>query len=195
MAINMQNEFRAPLLKPCEGCGGTADYFYAGDGNWNIVARCLSCGRQTRPFMYASGAGDDWNRRITSGARVVTLFELAESEMQQSDAYSRAAVWIENREGDIVPAVLEFGIDLGETTVHEYGGQGDWEWSREQIGAEGEEYRLWDRLPTEIDRAVAPWGRPAWEEIRAKKSRESVERALGKACGGDGDADASGAAE
>lgn len=167
-----------PRLRPCEGCGGTADYAPWEPG-W-VVARCTSCGRQTRPFSCADYAAKDWNHRITAGARVVTLDELQDSQWGMGDDADDVAVWIEGEGGSLRCAVLSFGIDLGDLTVHEYGNGRSFAWSRKDIAAEGVSYRLWDKKPEKWDRERAPWvGGPAWKEAREARAEAKVREAMG----------------
>lgn len=175
---NRTSDLCGPRLRPCEGCGGTADYARAGEPG-RVVARCTSCGRQTRPFSCADYAAKDWNRRISYGARVVTLDELQDSQWGMGDDADDVAVWIEGEGGSLRCAVLSFGIDMGDLTVHEYGNGRSFAWSRKDIQAEGVNYRLWDKKPTKADRAAAPWGPLAWKEARLARAEVMVREALG----------------
>jgi len=167
-----------PRLRPCEGCGGTADYARAGEPGW-VVARCTSCGRQTRSCIDADKAAWEWNRRITYGARVVTLDELQDSQWGMGDDADDVAVWIEGEGGSLRCAVLSFGIDMGDLTVHEYGNGRSFAWSPRDIRAEGVSYRIWDKKPTKADRAAAPWGPLTWKEARTARAEAMVKEALG----------------
>lgn len=169
-----------PMLRPCEGCGGTADYARAEKPGY-VVARCMQCGRQTGPRASAESAAADWNRRITTGARVVTLAELRALDFGMGDDSDAVAVWIETREGELRAAVLTFGIDLGDPTVHEYGQAYERNWPSEEIATEGIGWRLWDKKPTQADRDAEPWGAPAWVEARQQRANAMIAEALDKA--------------
>ena len=168
-----------PMLRPCEGCGGTADYARAEKPGY-VVARCTGCGRQTGPRVTADNAARDWNRRITTGARVVTLAELRALDFDMGDDAGDVAVWIETREGELRAAVLMFGIDLGDPTVNEYGQAYERNWPSEEIAAEGIGWRLWDKKPTQADRDAEPWGAPAWVEARQQRADAMIAEALGE---------------
>jgi len=169
-----------PRLRPCEGCGGTADYARAEQLGW-IVARCAHCGRQTGPCINADSAAKDWNHRITDGARLVTLSELWDLDFAMGDDRTDVAVWIEGRDGALRAAVLSFGIDLGEPVVREYGAGMETRWRPEDIAAEGVSYRLWDRKPTsEERRAQTAWAGPAWKDARQLRAEAMVGEALGR---------------
>lgn len=169
-----------PRLRPCEGCGGTADYARA-EQPGRIVARCGQCGRQTGPCINADSAAKDWNHRITDGARLVTLDELSDLEFGMQDDNGAAAVWIEERDGALRAALLTFGIDMGDMTVREYGAGLESKWSREDITAEGVAYRIWDKKPTpEERRAQTAWVGPAWKESRLQRAEAMIGEALGR---------------
>ena len=72
---------RAPKLKPCPCCGGQADYVTGQNAEMFTVYRamCPACGLQTEACAVPAGAGEDWNRRAASGARVITLEEIADA--------------------------------------------------------------------------------------------------------------------
>ena len=169
-----------PMLRPREGCGGTADYARA-ELRGFVVARCMQCGRQTGPHANTDLAARDWNRRITNGARVVTLDELRALDFNMGDDSDAVAVWIETREGELRAAVLMSGIDLGDPTVHEYGQAYERNWPSEEIAAEGVGWRLWDKKPTQADRDAEPWGAPAWVEARQQRADAMIAEALEKA--------------
>ncbi len=171
-----------PRLRPCEGCGGTADYAIANETGFGmLVVRCTQCGRQTGRFVNADAAAKDWNRRITDGARLVTLDELSDTEWGHADDMGAAAVWIEERDGALRAALLTFGIDMGDMTVREYGAGLESKWSREDITAEGVAYRIWDKKPTpEERRAQTAWVGPAWKESRLQRAELMVGEALGR---------------
>lgn len=194
-----------PMLRPCEGCGGTADYTRA-ELRGFVVARCMQCGRQTGPHANADLAAADWNRRITNGARVVTLDELRALDFGMGDDSDAVAVWIETREGELRAAVLTFGIDLGDPTVHEraavvacredgeehiagylggpvrgYREAAESRWTEAEIADEGIGWRLWDKKPTQADRDAEPWGAPAWVEARQQRADAMIAEALDKA--------------
>lgn len=167
-----------PRLRPCEGCGGMADYAIANETGYGmLVVRCTQCGRQTGRFVNADSAAKDWNHRITDGARGVTLDELQDSQWAMGDDADDVAVWIEGAGGSLRCAVLSFGIDMGDLTVHEYGNGRSFAWSKRDIQAEGVSYRLWDKRPTEADRAAAPWGPLAWKEVRTARAEAMVREA------------------
>lgn len=168
-----------PRLRPCEGCGEMADYARAGKPG-RIVARCMSCGRQTRPCIDADKAAWEWNRRISYGARVVTLSELWDLDFDMGDDQTDVAVWIEGRCGTLRAAVLSFGIDLGEPIVREYGRDKCFTWSRGDIQAEGLLYRIWDKKPTKAERDALGWDRPMWKDARDVRAEAMVKEALGK---------------
>lgn len=165
-----------PRLRPCEGCGGMADYELVDYPGW-LIAKCTNCGRRTRQHVTTENAAKDWNHRITDGARVVTLDELQDSQWGMGDDADDVAVWIEGVGGSLRCAVLSFGIDMGDLTVHEYGNDRSFAWSRKDIEAEGVSYRLWDKRPTEADRAAAPWGKVAWKEARTARAEAMVREA------------------
>lgn len=167
-----------PRLRPCEGCGGMADYAIADKLGW-VVARCTSCGRQTRPFTCADYAAKDWNHRITAGARVVTLSELWDLDFDMGDDQTDVAVWIEGRCGTLRAAVLSFGIDLGDPVVREYGKDKHFAWSPRDIQAEGQLYRIWDKRPTKAERDALGWDRPLWKDARDVRAEAKVKEALG----------------
>lgn len=176
---NRTSDLSGPRLRPCEGCGGTADYAIADRMGW-VVARCASCGRQTRAFACADYAAKDWNHRITAGARVVTLSELWDLDFGMGDDQTDVAVWIEGRCGTLRAAVLSFGIDLGDPVVREYGKDKHFAWSQSDIQSEGMSYRLWDKKPEKWERESAPWvGGPAWKEARTARAEDMVREALG----------------
>lgn len=178
MRVNRTRDLCGPRLRPCEGCGGMADYAIAEQLGW-VVVRCASCGRQTRPFTCADYAAKDWNRRISYGARVVTLDELQDSQWAMGDDADDVAVWIEGEGGSLRCAVLSFGIDMGDLTVHEYGNGRSFAWSKRDIQAEGVSYRLWDKKPTKADRAATPWGQLVWKEARMARAEAMVKEAMG----------------
>ena len=165
-----------PMLRPCEGCGGTADYARALKRGY-VVARCTACMRKTGPHASTDLAAADWNRRITSGARVVTLSELRSLDFDMEDDRNNAAVWIETREGELRAAVLSFGIDMGTPTVREYREAMEFRWTEEEIRGEGSEYRIWDKKPTKADRDAARWGK-IWIEARQQRGEEWIAEAL-----------------
>lgn len=176
---NRTGDLCGPRLRPCEGCGGMADYARVDVppimGNM-IVARCSRCGRQTGPYVYADSAAKAWNRRITTGARVVTLDELSDIQWGMGDDADDVAVWIEGEGGSLRCAVLSFGIDLGDLTVHEYGNGRSFAWSPRDIRAEGVNYRIWDKKPEKWERERAPWvGGPAWKEAREARAEAAAE--------------------
>lgn len=175
---NRTGDLCGPRLRPCEGCGGTADYA-PGEPGW-VVARCTSCGRQTRPCIDADKAAREWNRRITAGARLVTLSELWDLDFGMGDDQTDVAVWIEGRCGTLRAAVLSFGIDLGDPVVREYGKDKHFAWSRKDIQAEGMSYRLWDKKPEKWERERAPWVKVAWKEAREVRAEDMVREAMGK---------------
>ena len=161
-------DLNGPQLRPCEGCGGTADY--ARVEGLMIVARCTACGRQTGPRVDAKNAARDWNRRITSGARVVTLAELRSRDFDCMDDDDAVAVWMENREGVLTAMLLRFDIDMGEPVVKSWqpGAESLGYWPDSMMADEGVGWRLWDRKPTECDRAAASWGQMWVESFRAR---------------------------
>lgn len=165
MGTDMSMQRGVPMLKPCPCCGGTADYEQGRDRAFFV--RCQDCGMRTGSFTWSRAAGEAWNRRITEGARIVTLFEIAELDHGQLDIGGRWAGWIENRNGTMKAALIVTGIDLGETAVWEITRDGQSEWSRSLIETEGRAWRLWDRKPTEEQRRDAPWNGPAWRDARA----------------------------
>ena len=165
-----------PMLRPCEGCGGTADYARA-ELRGYVVARCTACMRQTGPHANTDLAAADWNRRITSGARVVTLVELRSLDFDMEDDRNNVAVWIETRAGELRAAVLSFGIDMGTPTVHEYREGMEYRWTEEEIRGEGSAYRIWDKKPTKADRAAASWGQ-IWIEARQQRGEAWIAKAL-----------------
>lgn len=170
-----------PRLRPCEGCGGMADYAYADGTGW-IVARCTKCGRQTGTHADTGRAGMDWNYRISNNARVVTLSQLWDLAFDMGDDNCDVAVWLEGRGGSLRAAVLAFGIDhVGDAIVREIGPGRDFTWSRKDIQAEGQLYRLWDKKPTKAERVALDWDRPMWKDARQliaeAKVREALERA------------------
>ena len=151
------------MLKPCPCCGGTADYEQGRDRAFFV--RCQDCGMRTGSFTWARGAGAAWNRLNTEGARIVTLFEIAELDHGQQDDNGVWSGWYETEYG-LYAVTLETWIDLGETRVYlggAYSGEGSPEW----IEREGVDWRLWDRKPTEEQRRDAPWNGPAWRDARA----------------------------
>ena len=193
-----------PMLRPCEGCGGTADYARAAEPGY-VVERCTGCGRQTGPRVTADNAARDWNRRITTGARVVTLAELRALDFNMGDDSDAVAVWIETREGELRAAVLMFGIDLGDPTVHEraavvacredgeehiagylggpvreYREAAESRWTEAEIAAEGIGWRLWDKKPTQADRDAEPWDRPIWKDARILAAEAMVAEVMGE---------------
>lgn len=180
---NRTSELSGPRLRPCEGCGGTADYAIANETGFGmLVVRCASCGRQTRAFTCADYAAKDWNHRITAGARVVTLSELWDLDFGMGDDQTDVAVWIEGSCGTLRAAVLSFGIDLGDPVVREYGKDKHFAWSQMDIQAEGMSYRLWDKKPEKWERESAPWvGGPAWKEARAARAEAKIREANGDA--------------
>ena len=179
---NRTSDLCGPRLRPCEGCGGTADYARVDVppimGNM-IVARCSRCGRQTGPYVYADSAAKAWNHRITTGARVVTLDELWDMDFHMGDDQTDVAVWIEGRCGTLRAAVLSFGIDMGDPVVREYGKDKHFTWSPRDIQAEGVSYRLWDKKPEKWERERAPWGPLAWKEARLQRAEAKVKEVLG----------------
>lgn len=177
------SELCGPRLRPCEGCGGAADYAIANETGFGmLVVRCTCCGRQTAPHICAENAAADWNRRITDGPRIVTLDELCDVAFDGQDDAGGAAVWIEERSGALRAAVLCFGIDLGDLTVCETNIVGVARWPRGMIEAEGRDYRLWDKKPTAADRAAANrWAGPAWVEARQARAEAMTEEALARA--------------
>ena len=177
MSDHRTSDLCGPRLRPCEGCGGTADYANTDKMGW-VVARCTSCGRQTRPHTCADYAAKDWNHRITDGARVVTLSELWDLDFGMGDDKTDVAVWIAGEGGSLRCAVLSFGIDMGDLTVHEYGNGRSFAWRKRDIQAEGVSYRLWDKKPTKADRAAAPWGPLAWKEARLQRAEATVREVL-----------------
>ena len=157
--------FRAPLLKWCPACGGLADYWYAEDGR-KIRVECERCGMRTPDLDYACTAGETWNRRISNGARLVTLHELMNSEFGYAGEDGGAAVWLETANGHLRAVILHVGQDFGEMSVTEVDAHGERrEWSRQTISVEGVKWRLWDRMPTESDKAE--WTGEAWRPSRA----------------------------
>ena len=175
---NRTSDLCGPRLRPCEGCGGMADYARADQPGW-VVARCTNCGRRTGPHANSLKAAKDWNHRITAGARVVTLSELWDLDFGMGDDQTDVAVWIEGRCGTLRAAVLSFGIDLGDPVVREYGKDKHFAWSRKDIQAEGVSYRLWDKKPEKWERVNAPWvGEPAWKEAREARAEAAAEALL-----------------
>lgn len=176
---NRTSDLCGPRLRPCEGCGGMADYA-PGEPGW-VVARCTSCGRRTGAHANTLKAAGDWNHRISYGARVVTLSELWDLDFGMGDDQTDVAVWIEGRCGTLRAAVLSFGIDMGDLIVWEYGKDRHFAWSRKDIEAEGVSYRLWDKKPEKWERERAPWGKVAWKEARTARAEEMVKEAIGNA--------------
>lgn len=167
-----------PRLRPCEACGGVADYeAVPGSGGW-VVARCTACGRQTRPSTCADNAAKDWNRRASDGARVVALSELWDLDFHMGDDQTDVAVWIEGQCGTLRAAVLSFGIDLGEPIVREVGMGRSFNWSKKDIRAEGRAYRIWDKRPTEAEREALPWILP-WKDARELRADAKLREVLG----------------
>lgn len=176
--INESEYLRLPALMPCPCCGGTGDYhrlvappmFYAG---------CVKCGMRTADRNSPGAAGEDWNRRYTDGARIITLNELSDAETAYADADGDAAVWIEVKDGKLYAALLRAGIDFGETSVSELTGAGIWEqWSVETITGEGVDWRIWTQRPTDGDRAAAKWDGPAWVSARMRRAKERTDALL-----------------
>lgn len=156
-----------------------ADYELVDYPGW-LVAKCTNCGRRTRQHVTTENAAEDWNRRITGGARLVTLDELADTEWGHADDMGAVAVWIEERGGALRAALLTFGIDMGDMTVREYGAGMETRWSPEDIAAEGVSYRIWDKKPEKWERERAPWGKVAWKEARTARAEARVREALGR---------------
>lgn len=155
-----------------------ADYAIADKLGW-VVVRCTNCGRRTGANANSLKAAGDWNRRITDGARVVTLSELWDMDFDMGDDDSDVAVWIEGRCGTLRAAVLSFGIDLGDPVVREYGKDKHFAWSRKDIEAEGQLYRIWDKRPTKAERDALGWDRPLWKDARDVRAEAKVREALG----------------
>ena len=166
MGADMSMQRQVPMLKPCPCCGGTADYEQGRDRAFFV--RCQDCGMRTGSFTWARAAGEAWNRRNTEGARIVTLFEIAELDHGQQDDTGRAAVWIEKRGGGIYAAVIRTGMDFGEIDVYEIEPDMASDWSGIDWGTESTDWRLWDRKPTKEQRRDTPWNeRAAWHDARA----------------------------
>lgn len=147
---------RAPMLKACPCCGGAA--VIAGTAQ-ACYAKCTVCGLRTDENAWQDNAAKVWNRRDAEGARVVTLIELSDSLWHRWDGEGRAAVWIEKRGGGMKAAVVEAGIDLGETTLRAMDGTGAWlDIPRGAVARYGTTWRMWDRYPTESERQNAQWG-------------------------------------
>lgn len=159
--------FRAPLLKWCPICGGIADYRYAEDGRL-VHVECTRCGLRTPDMLYAWAAGERWNRRITEGARLLSLHMLLNSEFGMEGDGGGTAVWIERDDNTLKPAILKVGLDLGEMEVLETDADGEqWDWTLNWINAEGRRWRIWDRKPTAWDRVNAKWDGESWRPARA----------------------------
>ena len=162
-----------PLLRPCANCGGTGDYYESHD--YRYYAECTRCGMRTRLYAWCSGAAREWNRRISDGARIVTLDELALSDNMQGDDRDVVAVWIETRKGQLDAALILIGIDFGDKTVDIRYFDGEGRLRREEIDREGYDWRLWDRRPTNEQRSAAAWDGPAWREIRKIMAEDQEE--------------------
>lgn len=150
---------RPPMLKACPCCGGAAVVEKRLNlGRWDFTACCGTCGLSTGDYPWPENAADAWNRRAAEGARVLTLNELTDSLWHMWDDDSRAAVWIEKRGGGLKAAVVEAGIDLGETTLRALTGTGAWlDIPRGAVARCGETWRVWDRYPSEAERRETPW--------------------------------------
>lgn len=151
---------RAPTLAPCPCCGGIADYVNAkadGDLTSSYIALCSECGLKTAPHPWPGGAGRAWNRRITSGARLITTGEIAEYKRELTDERGRCACWLETITGDVRAVMIESGTSMDGREIYDVE-RGDY-WSRDEVEAEGVKWRIWDRKPTEADRQAAQWGR------------------------------------
>lgn len=161
---------RSPILGPCDHCGGTAHYVRAKEG---YKAICEGCGLQTAPYPWAENAGEAWNRRITTHARVITLNEIIEYRGRNTDDAGKIAVWVETIEGELRAGVIKLsvsmdGLEVFEPAAAEY-------WPRDLINAEGIRWRLWTMRPTETDRKTAPWGQVAWRVI-SEEARAEAEK-------------------
>ena len=176
--INESEYLRLPALMPCPCCGGTGDYyrlvappmFYAG---------CVKCGMRTADRNSPGAAGEDWNRRYTDGARIITLNELSDAETAYADVFGHAAVWVEIKDGALCATILRVGIEFGETTVSELMPTGTWEpWSVATIAGEGVDWRIWTQRPTDGDRAAAKWDGPAWMDARMRRAKERTDALL-----------------
>ena len=163
---------QAPMLMPCDHCGGVADYVRV-DGGYRAI--CSKCGMQTKTYHWASGAGKDWNARITTHARVITLQELVENRGANMDAGGLCACWLEPNSEKPRAVLLYACVSMDGTAVIEFGAGWDQTWEREKVDAEGIRWRLWTMKPTEEDMQREPWGKVEWNGGPSEEARAAAE--------------------
>lgn len=162
----------APMLMPCDHCGGVADYVRVAEG---FKAVCSRCGMQTAPYTWAANAGKAWNARITTHARVITLQEIVENRGANMDAGGLCACWIEPNTEKPRAVLIYACVGMDGTEVVEFGAGWDKTWEREKVDAEGIGWRLWTLKPTEFDMQREPWGQVAWHGGPSEEARAAAE--------------------
>lgn len=161
------NRLELYKLRPCPACAGAARLERLGWAEY--VARCTACPLRTDVRPTPESARMAWNTRPASAARVLTLYELLETEAARMDDGGVQAAWIETRaDGAVLAGLISTGFarDLC-AAMDIMDADGIWHAVPRRIMREyGHTWRIWSDCPTPAQRAREPWDRELYGDYQ-----------------------------